>query len=398
MNRNAMDLLLELRARHRTMTRGVRLWRAAAVWLAMAAGVVVTDIGWSVLGAIGERDAFTVHELPGWARLGMLMMLGIGAAMGAWRMARVEKRGLAWYARQVECAARLRGNELVNAAGLDGEAGSAKPQAAAPEVTPEITPEVTPEVTDALRAGLMQRVMRHADAVAAGLDWASMLDRTPLRRARMQAGWMAGLWGVLIVCVWAMTGGGFTTELLRIADPLGDHPPIGAARLKLQDARNGDTVTLRLNVSGRRTDEARLRLEDGSTLPMRRNEDGSFEATLRQTSKPMRVRAEAANTRTPWLVMLPAKLQSGEATAGSREGHHEGVEASTSGAQGGGDGDGGGTSTQAPMDMTAAVGALLEQAGSPAQTERLQRLVEQAPTEYREQVARYLLSISEDKR
>lgn len=395
MNRSAMNLLLELRARHRAMTRRVRLWRGAAVWLGMAAGVVVTDIGWSVLGAIGERDAFAVHELPGWVRLGMLMILGIGAAMGAWRMARVEKRGLTWYARQVECAAGLRGNELVNAAGLDGEVRSAKPQAAAPEVT------------DALRAGLMQRVMQRADAVAAGLDWAGMLDRTPLRRARMQAGIMAGLWVVLGMCMWATPapgsgpasgGSALMTELSRIADPLGDHPPIGAARLKLQDARSGESVTLRLEVSGRHADEARLRLEDGTMLPMRRNEDGSFEATLRQTSKPMRVRAEAANTRTPWMVMLPAKLQSGEATAGSREGHHEGVEASTSGAQGGGDGDGGGTSTPEPMDMTAAVGALLEQAGSPAQTERLQRLVEQAPAEYREQVARYLLSISEDKR
>ncbi|MHB1157377.1 MAG: hypothetical protein ACYC26_11145 [Phycisphaerales bacterium] len=384
MNRSVLDMLRELRARHRAMARGVRLWRAAAVWLALAAGVVVTDIGWSVLGAIAERDAFAVHELPGWVRLGMLMMLGIGAmaAVMRWRLPpEVRSRGLGWYARQVECAAGLRGNELVNAAGL-GDTATAKPQAA----------------DDAMRAELRQRVMRHADAVAAGLDWAGMLDRTPLHRARRQAGIMAGLWVVLGVCAWAMTGGRLTTELMRVADPLGDHPPIGAAGLKLQDARNGDNVTLRLEVSGRHADEARLRLDDGTTLPMRRREDGSFEATLRQTSKPMRVRAEAANTRTPWMVMLPAKLQSGEATAGSREGHHEGVEASTSGAQGGGDGDGGGTSTVESAEMTAAVGALLERAGSPAQAQRLRRLVEQAPAEYREQVAGYLLSISEDKR
>ncbi|MFA7236683.1 MAG: hypothetical protein WC058_07450 [Phycisphaeraceae bacterium] len=385
MSESAMDMLRAMRAGHRTMARGVRLWRGAAVWLGMAAGVVVTDIGWSVLGAIGERDAFTVHELPGWVRLVMLVMLGIGAVTGAWRMARVEKRELTWYAREVERMAELRGNELVNAVGLAEEVRSAKPQAA-------------PQAADALRAGLRQRVMRRADGVAAELDWAGMLDRTALRRARMQAGWMAGLWGVLIVCVWAMTGGGLTTELLRIADPLGDHPPLGAARLKLQDARNGDNVTLRLNVSGRQTDEARLRLEDGTTLPMRRNEDGSFETTLRSMNQPMRVRAEAANTWTAWMVVIPAKLNSGEATAGSREGRHEGVEASTSGAQGGEGDGGGGTSTPEPMDMTAAVGALLEQAGSPAETERLRRLVEQVPAEYREQVARYLLSISEDKR
>jgi len=286
------------RRRDFTLQRRARVLAALAGWFALAMALLGLDAGWSAIGAWTTDDPYTVVELPATARAVMLAMLLIAAA---WVVARlrlprwIAERPLDHYARRADAALGDADHHILTALQLERESSSRD--------------------SEGITAALAQRVIEDGRTRLSRIEADQLIDRDPLARSYRFA--------VTVVIGWLVT---WPTALLlpgahplavaatRLADPLGDHPPYTMTRftVTVQPApvAIGDAPKLRARLDGRAGNEARLRLADGTTLPMRPDgEDGrTFAIRLNAVREPIAFRVEAANGRSRWQRIDPVRL------------------------------------------------------------------------------------------
>lgn len=223
------DKLEELARLHRRDIRRRRVTRAMMFWLIALTAALLLDTAWSLIGAAFENDPLVLHELPLAVRAAMSVALLIGwvcVALSAGLPAWLRRLDIHHYARFCEQRAEMAGNRLVNAVQLGAR-----------------------QWRDDLPATLSQRAVESARASIANIEPQALIDPTPLRRAKKRLAWMAAtlivLFGVgMLVLAPIMPW----RAVMRLADPLGDHPPIGRYHWQVDRSPEpvaiGDTLTI----------------------------------------------------------------------------------------------------------------------------------------------------------
>ena len=278
-----------VRRRHRRLMRGRRVWAALGWWLGALWLAAMVDAAWSLIGARWVDDPFTIVELPPEVRamMGVAMIVGFGAMMWHCRLPQsVRRRTPADYARWCQTRRGLTNNVLTNAVALRGRADDPSP----------------------IVRELANRAVERGDALAGDLSPESLIDRRPVRR---QLRWL-----IAVMVLWAMTiaaGPMITpyrvgpTNVVRLFDPAGDHPPVAWVGIVVEVAPStvavGDDVTV-AGIVRHGSSPLRLRMDDGRTIAM----SEPWRATLRQIERPMRFVVEGGHTRTRWQVIDPLAL------------------------------------------------------------------------------------------
>lgn len=167
---------------------------------------------------------------------------------------------------------------------------------------------------DPVARALERRAIERGLAALRSLDIADAVDTKPARRSLTALGFAAAC--VLVIAVVAPRAA--LVEMVRLADPLGDHPAYSRTLLTLTvgpaDLRVGDAARVVVTVVGDRAGSAALvaQREDGPierlALAESAGESAGDErvATLRDVRDSIRVRAEAGLARTRWRRIDPS--------------------------------------------------------------------------------------------
>jgi hypothetical protein len=286
--------------RHRdfTLQRRARVLTALAGWFALAMALLGFDAGWSSIGAWTTDDPYTVVELPVTAREVMLAMLLIAAAWVVARLRlprRVADRPLDHYARRADAARDDADHHILTALQLGREQSSRN--------------------SEGITAALARRVITEGTGRLSRIESDQLIDRDPLARSYRFAVTVVIGWLVIWPAALLLPGPHpLAVAATRLADPLGDHPPYTMTRFVVtvepSPVADGDAPKLRARLDGRAGSEARLRLADGTTLPMRRSDTDRavFTARLEAVREPIAFRIEAANGRSRWQRIDPVRL------------------------------------------------------------------------------------------
>ncbi|MEX0778027.1 MAG: hypothetical protein WD042_20175 [Phycisphaeraceae bacterium] len=179
-------LLHRIVTTRRRITRVTRLLTTAWLWLAVLLAIVLLD-AW-----LRFPDWLRLVELAAMVAAMVLspLRLVLPGLAGAWRQRE---------ARHIEAQQGRADNALINAVALPIEAARG----------------------DAVTGALSRRVHERADRLAHQVDPAAMIDRRERRDAALRLLGVVLLWLAALIVQPRM----FATGLIRLVDPLGDHPP-----------------------------------------------------------------------------------------------------------------------------------------------------------------------------